>query len=515
MKKPSDSIFRLIKSMTRTEKRYFKRFASMHTNSGENKYILIFDAINKMKEYDENALIKKFKGASFVTNFSEIKKYLNTQILKSLRNYHGQSDPFIQLQEMLLEIKLLARKGIFDASLAAIKRARKLAIKYEVFDVLMELDTQQLNLALSTNDHKYIGEYIETKAASQYDSLSRMENIIYYRQFQMSSYLRHVSKGSFRQDNDTPLPEFSDNPLDSFKVKWMYYHAESLKVRKADYLPEIYKNSKTCHELFDLYPQFINVYPRNYIISLNHFVSALRLTRRLEEGLSIIDKGLEFCELAKNEQLLSEFDIFRYQRGLWGNKMLISADNGEEKQAIKSYEHLKKIISLEEDTLHGFLFDLYSLIKVEILLGWHSKALESIFEFNQYKKKGIREDLDVSVRLLAILIHWELKNYTLLENLIISTSQLLRKKERSFEFELLLLSFFKKKALVIKDSDNEKLNLAFSILKEDTLNIFINKPEAESILLFFDFYAWIDSKIENKSMLQVLKERYEKAQQQY
>ena len=78
-----------------------------------------------------------------------------------------------------------------------------------------------------------------------------------------------------------------------------------------------------------------------------------------------------------------------------------------------------------------------------------------------------------------------------------------------------MLSFFKKKALVIKDSDNEKLNLAFSILKEDTLNIFINKPEAESILLFFDFYAWIDSKIENKSMLQVLRERYEKAQQQY
>ena len=41
----------------------------MHT-SGENKYILIFDAINKMNEYNEETLIKKFKGASFVTNFS-------------------------------------------------------------------------------------------------------------------------------------------------------------------------------------------------------------------------------------------------------------------------------------------------------------------------------------------------------------------------------------------------------------------------------------------------------------
>ena len=107
------------------------------------------------------------------------------------------------------------------------------------------LDTQQLNLALSTNDHKYIKNYIETKASSQYDSLQKMENIIFYRQFQMSSYISHVSKGSFRKDKDNTIPDFEAHPLDSFKVNWMYYHAESLKVRKADYLPEIYKQIKS------------------------------------------------------------------------------------------------------------------------------------------------------------------------------------------------------------------------------------------------------------------------------
>jgi hypothetical protein len=514
MKKPSDSIFRLIKSMTRTEKRYFKRFSSMHT-SGENKYILIFDAINKMKEYNEEALIKKFKGESFVTNFSEIKKYLIAQVLKALRNYHGQSDPFIQLQEILLEIKLLARKGIFDACLSSIKRARKLATKYEAFDVLMELDTQQLNLALSTNDRKYISQYVDTKAASQHDSLNKLENITFYRQFQMSSYLNHVSKGSFRVDTDSLIPDLEEHPLDSFKVKWMYYHAESLKVREANYLPEIYKNSKTCHELFDLYPQFTDVYPRNYIIGLNHFVSVLRLTRRLDEGIAIIEKGLDFCKRAKKGQLLSEFDIFRYERGLWGNKMLIAADNGLEKEAIVSYDYMKTIISIKEDTLHGFLFDLYSLIKVEILLGRNSDALASIFEFNQVKKKGVREDLDVSVRLLAVLIHWESKNYTLLENLIISTAQFLRKKERPFIFEHMLLNFFKRKALTVNQSNKEQVNELLNAFKIEIDKAFKGAPELEDILLFFDFYTWIDSKLEQKTMLKVLKERYKTTQQNY
>ena len=514
MKKPSDSIFRLIKSMTRTEKRYFKRFASMHTNSGENKYILIFDAINKMQEYNEEALIKKYEGASFVTNFSEIKKYLTAQILKSLRNYHGQSDPFIQLQEMLLEIKLLARKGIFDASLSTIKRARKLALKYEAFDVLMELDTQQLNLALSTNDQKYITNYVETQAASQKDSLEKLQHITFYRQFQMSSYLRHVSKGAFRSDIDAPMPDFDAYPLDSFKAKWMYYHAESLKVRTSNYLPDIYQNSKICHELFDLYPQFIKVYPRSYIISLNHFVSVLRLTKRLEEGLTIINKGLDFCKDAKKYQILSEFDLFRYERGLWGNKMLMAADNGLEEEVTLAYDHLSSIISIEEDTLHGFLFDLYSLLKVEIMLGQYSKALESIFEFNQYKKKGIREDLDVSIRLLSIMLHWELENYSLLENLIISTAQFLRKKDRPFNFEHLILNFFKRKGVSIDRSNSAETNAALESLKHEILNIFDNKHELEDVLHFFDFVAWIDAKIEGKPMLAILKERYDAIQEE-
>ena len=494
--------------MTRTEKRYFKRFASMHTNSGENKYILIFDAINKMQEYDEEALIKKYEGASFVTNFSEIKKYLTTQILKSLRNYHGQSDPFIQLQEMLLEIKLLARKGIFDACLSTIKRARKLALKYEAFDVLIELDTQQLNLALSTNDQKYIHQYTDTNAANQYDSLQKLNNIIFYRHFQMSSYIRHVSKGAFREDSNVPIPNFEEHPVDSFKAKWMYHRAESLRVRKANYLPEVYHNSKTCHELFESYPQFKKVYPRSYVISLNHFVSILRLSKRLDEGLKIIDKGLDFCKYAKKHQVLSEFDIFRYERGLWGNKMLLAADNGFEEEAIASYDHLRNIISIEEDTLHGFLFDLYSLIKVEIILGQYSKALESIFEFNQYKKKGVREDLDVSVRLLSILIHWELGNYALLENLIVSTTQFLRKKERDFEFAHLFLGFFKRKAGSIDKNDPTVVQQAFLEFKTELTSLFKATPELKDVLLFFDFHAWIDSKLEHKSMLKVLEERY-------
>jgi hypothetical protein len=54
MSKPvSDQLFRLIKSLTTAEKRYFKIFASRHSIGGKNEYVNLFDAIDKQSKYDE------------------------------------------------------------------------------------------------------------------------------------------------------------------------------------------------------------------------------------------------------------------------------------------------------------------------------------------------------------------------------------------------------------------------------------------------------------------------------
>lgn len=55
-KKPSLKLFKLIKSMTPSEKRYFKLFASNHRPTDTNKYFQLFDAIDAQKEYNDEAL---------------------------------------------------------------------------------------------------------------------------------------------------------------------------------------------------------------------------------------------------------------------------------------------------------------------------------------------------------------------------------------------------------------------------------------------------------------------------
>ena len=64
MKVPSDELFRLIKSMSRQEKVYFKQYASRKKE--HNNYIVLFDSIDSMDSYNERELKAKLKHEGFM-----------------------------------------------------------------------------------------------------------------------------------------------------------------------------------------------------------------------------------------------------------------------------------------------------------------------------------------------------------------------------------------------------------------------------------------------------------------
>jgi len=49
--KPSNELFDLIKSLSKSEKRFFKLQSSLQ--SGDKNYVRLFDCIDRMEEYDE------------------------------------------------------------------------------------------------------------------------------------------------------------------------------------------------------------------------------------------------------------------------------------------------------------------------------------------------------------------------------------------------------------------------------------------------------------------------------
>ena len=129
--KSSDTLHRLIQSLSKQEKRHFKIFAGRHTIGEQNNYVLLFDAIEKMKEYDEDTLLKKFKGESSLNNFSITKSRLYETILRSLDVFHHNSSVDAQLWKELHYTEILYKKTLYDQCAKRLRSARKLAEKYE------------------------------------------------------------------------------------------------------------------------------------------------------------------------------------------------------------------------------------------------------------------------------------------------------------------------------------------------------------------------------------------------
>src|SRR6267143_6604241 len=102
------SLFLLIKSLTKAEKRYIKVFSG--GGKDDSIYQLLFDAIDQQKEYDEEEIRKIFKGDKFLDQLHVTKIYLSELILKALRNYNAKSNINSELLTLLGDIEILFGK---------------------------------------------------------------------------------------------------------------------------------------------------------------------------------------------------------------------------------------------------------------------------------------------------------------------------------------------------------------------------------------------------------------------
>ena len=109
--KPSTELFNLIKSLSKSEKRFFKLSSSLQ--SGEKNYLKIFDYIEKQKDYDEEKLKDYFKKDTFIKHLPSEKNHLYKLILKSLRSYYSEQDINSIIKQEIKNVEILHKKALY------------------------------------------------------------------------------------------------------------------------------------------------------------------------------------------------------------------------------------------------------------------------------------------------------------------------------------------------------------------------------------------------------------------
>ena len=177
-----DSLHKLIHSLNSTEKRNFK----LHIKTKAGLSERLFDIINEQKEYNEQLIIKKLKSSSFCKNLSQNKNYLKGLILKTLRN-KNLKDPTYIVNNLISEQYIFADKSLFAEQLKAIIKAKRIANKYELFALQINLLDIEMQYLVEHNFKKsilFLDKYIKQKQKIQnkikiLHDLTISKNIIY------------------------------------------------------------------------------------------------------------------------------------------------------------------------------------------------------------------------------------------------------------------------------------------------------------------------------------------------
>lgn len=508
MKTPSNALFKLIRKMTPSEKRYFKRFGLLQQKKDSNKYTLLFDAINEQTEYNEQALLKQFKGYDFINNFSEIKKYLFNQIQKALRNYHSQSSIDIILYNYLSDISVLYSKELYVECSRIIKKAKKIATKHEKFSLLLLLNEWKRNVLRINHDVNSIQSYLdeEIEKDKKYIASAENESLYFNKSLELSLQLR--KKGP--NQNITSEMSFPEEGPQTFRAKrYLFWYQNTKGYLELDE-EKIFNASNADVQIFEENPHFIEALPKQYIISLTNLLESCAnkikyndvFDTYMDKTIKVLDTYSFDNEFTAKEKLLV-YIIKCTVYGLRGNVENLKVVQ----QELKDQYALTNKKGYKTPDLDLYVH--HELMRSSIITGDFSSALEAYNDILQLNI-NYREDLQMETRLLGLIPHFELGNWLLLESMIRSALRLLQRKHSHFKLGKLFLEVIKKCVLIKQQPNSEASDIIPLLhqLKKDGLAISSKKRLADYIL----FIGWIDSKITGKSIASCI---YEVTQADY
>ena len=149
MKTTSTDLFFLIKSLSKAERAYFKKYAKRFSDE-DTLSLKLFEEIEKQcdsdSEYNEEIIRERLNKIQNVNQLSVAKNYLYDLVLKSLLTAQSEKSLDDKFDKYVAQAELLLNKTLFDQSMKILKKAKKIAYEYENYMKLFNILQIEKNL---------------------------------------------------------------------------------------------------------------------------------------------------------------------------------------------------------------------------------------------------------------------------------------------------------------------------------------------------------------------------------
>ena len=504
--KPSTELFDLIKSLSKSEKRFFKLSSSLQ--SGDKNYLKIFDLIEKQKSYDEEEIKKAFKNEVFIHHFPSEKNHLYKLILKSLRNFHADNSVSSVLRQEIKNIEILHKKALYKECNKFVNRAKKLAIAHEKFYYLFELISWEKLLLEEAFEAGKFDKNLDDLLREETEVIEKLRNLAEYHilyskinyVFRRGGFARNAEeKGIVSEIANNHLIKGKNTAL-STRAATICYYIKGLCASTNRNYKESFQYFLKVKSILDKNPIIKSDLAKRYVRTLNHLlycyiddkdypkaeeiITLLKLLAKEKDFNSVDIKVILFTTTYLGELLLL------YKTGEYENAVKLVDD------IIKGLEQYGEKINKEKEVLFS-----YTIAYVYFGSGEYNKALFWINKVLNDNEQDLRQDIYSFSRLFNLVIHYELGNVDLLEYIIKSTFRYLSKNEKDYTIENVILKHMKKLSKIsgaIEQKDHLRQ------MKNDLDHIFKN-PTERVVLDYFDFNAWVNSKLTEKTFSEAVK----------
>ncbi|MDB5191101.1 MAG: hypothetical protein JWQ96_664 [Segetibacter sp.] len=504
----TDTLFQLIRSLEKSEKRNFKLYIKRSSSKEDLKIIQLFDALDKLNEYDEKALLKKLPSIE-KPQLANLKTHLYKQLLASLRLLKSNENIDMQMNDQLDYARILYNKGLYLQSLKILDKVKEQAHFYNqdsflIHVISLEKKIETLHITRSMQDRA------DRLTAESLEVHERRRVIVQLSNLALQLYSWYIKNGHARNEEDEKgVKEFFhiSLPPNAYHVKGFYerlYLFQSYcwyAFIRQDFLM-YYRYTQKWVDLFIAHPQMMNIETGHYIKGIHNLLNAHFDLRNYETFAETLKHFEEFGETT----LATHYDNFRVQTFIYIYQAKINQHFmlGTFSEGLKLVPELEA--KLEEYALfldrHRILVFNYKIAMLYFGSGDYETCIDYLQKIIN-DNVDLRNDLQCYARLLHLMAHYELGNFEIIEYLIKSVFRFMAKMQNLTVIEEEMFKFLRNSFKMTTRQLKPELEKFLQKIKKFEKSRFETRAFA-----YLDVISWLESKVNQKTMGEIIQAKY-------
>lgn len=505
MKTSSTDLFFLIKSLSKSERAYFKKYAKRYSDE-DTLSLKLFEEIEKQIEkeieYNEDLIRQKLNKIQNLNQLSVAKNYLYDLVLKSLLAAQSEKSLDDKLDKYIAQAELLMNKTLFEQSMKMLKKAKKIAYEYENYTKLYTTLQIEKNLFFER----------------VYPNIEKLQNDIFAEELNCLNILRKkseiqnlssqitslmINNGLLQDEKELKkakalmthpyLQKMDENESYTFKV--FFYHIHTTYNSITANFEQTFIYMKQFLEMVESYPRQIERKATNLLNVSYNMMVVCTYCKKYDEFFYYLER---FRTIPERYKILNTDYVKSYMFLSFKLELIVFYETGQFENGVTLAESLERKIEAQRAKMRDTeIMQYYFFISCCYFgTGDFKNSLKWINKLINMGEPGQRKDLYIHSKLFNLAIHFELGNKEHLEYIIKNTYKFIKDRKNLTEFEKAIVSFF-------NDVNNkfEKKEVESSF-KEFYFNLIkLQKKDIDTTSFrFFDYVNWAKSKFSGVSL---------------